>query len=546
MNGIYKIDLKDAGILNATAKNYLSGDLSEFVSFFCDENGIKNAIESRNNFKINRSVLADVLAVQNANAGKKVLQNIESLRSENTFTVTTGHQLCLFTGPLYFIYKILHAIKSADELKKKYPDKNFVPVYWMASEDHDFEEISEANIFGKKLKWAGELIGGAVGRVRSRPDRTTASQIDNRASQIDNRMAPIDSVLSQLKSILGNSSIAQDIYSIIEKCYSQNNLSDAIRMLVDYLFADYGLVVIDGDNKKLKELFVPILLKEIEEEFVFKTVSSTNILLEKKGLKPQVNPREINLFYLAENSRERIVYEKDKYFTADFSKEWTKAQILNEIKTHPENFSPNVLMRALYQESILPNIVYVGGGGEISYWLQMKKMFEVANMFFPSLVVRHSFLIVENVQLEKIKKLGFEVQDFLKSEEELIKEFLNNNMTVEIELTEEKEKLTKVFTDLTEKLAQTDATLRSSGEAEMQKALKSIEMLEAKIRRAEKSKHETSLNQIKQLKNKFFPNGIFQETHDNFLSFWEKSDGKLVGELLGIMGKGESELKVLG
>lgn len=319
-----------------------------------------------------------------------------------------------------------------------------------------------------------------------------------------------------------------------------------MRMLVNYLFADYGLVVMDADDKKLKELFVPVLLKEIEEGFVFKTVSATNVLLEKKGLKAQVNPREINLFYLAENSRERIVFENAKYFTADFSKEWTKAEILNDIKLYPENFSSNVLMRALYQECILPNIAYVGGGGEISYWLQMKKMFVAANVFFPVLVVRHSFLIVENAQLEKIKKLGFEVQDFLKPEEELIKQFLSNNTTVEIELTDEKEKLTQVFTDLTEKLAQTDATLRSSGEAEMQKALKSIEMLEAKIRRAEKSKHETSLNQIRQLKNKFFPDGDFQERHDNFLSFWEKSEGKLVGDLWRMMDGEGSELRVVG
>jgi len=527
-----KIALKDAPVLGATAKKYLSGELNELMDFFQDENGIKSAIAKRKNKKVNREVLVKILLEQNKNAHAKSKANISLLRNENAFTVTTGHQLCLFTGPLYFIYKILHTIKLSEDLKKKFPENDFVPVYWMASEDHDFEEVSGVSIFGKSLKWNSQSKG-AVGKLQLQ-------------QQLQSEDQSLVAVLQELKSILGETNKAKEIYAVIEKCYSQENLSEATRMLVDFLMGEYGIVIIDADEKELKKEFVPVFIKEIEEEFVLPAVNESSEILTKQGLKAQVTPREINIFYLQENSRERIIRDNEVYVTADYSRNWDKAALLEEIKTNPERFSPNVLMRAMYQETILPNICYVGGGGEISYWLQMKKMFEAATIFFPCLMVRNSFLLVDAGQQEKINKLGFKVMDFFKKEEDLINQYIDENKTAEIDFVGEQEKLKKVFGELADKIAVADATLRATTEAELQKALKSLEILEARVRKAEKQKHDQSLTQIKNIKSKLFPEGEFQERHDNFLSYWLKTEGKLIAELYGMMEGMESELRVVG
>jgi bacillithiol biosynthesis cysteine-adding enzyme BshC len=527
---IVKIALKEAPVLGATAKKYLLGELKSLHDFSPDEEGIRLAIEKRKNKKVNREVLVKILSEQNSNANAKAKSNILLLKNENAFTVTTGHQLCLFTGPLYFIYKILHTIKLSEDLKKKFPENDFVPVYWMASEDHDFEEVSGVSIFGKSLKWNSNIRGG-VGRVSLQADCEYRLELQ--------------SVLSELKSILGESEKAKEIYSVIEKCYSQENLSEATRMLVDFLMGEYGIVIIDADEKELKKEFVPVFIKEIEEEFVLSAVNESSEILIKQGLKAQVTPREINIFYLQENSRERIIRDNEVYVTADYSKNWDKEALLEEIKNHPERFSPNVLMRAMYQETILPNICYVGGGGEISYWLQMKKMFEAATIFFPVLKVRNSFLLVDAGQQDKISKLGFSVMDFFKKEEDLINQYIDENKTAEIDFVAEQEKLKKVFGELADKIAVADATLRATTEAELQKALKSLEILEARVRKAEKQKHDQSLTQIKNIKAKLFPEGEFQERHDNFLSYWLKTEGKLIEELYGMMEGMESELRVV-
>ncbi len=531
MREIVKIALREAPVLSATAKKYLSGELKSLHDFSPDEEGIRLAIEKRKINKVNRDLLVKVLSEQNKNANAKVKSNILLLKNENVFTVTTGHQLCLFTGPLYFIYKILHTIKLAQDLKKKFLENDFVPVYWMASEDHDFEEVSEVSIFGKSLKWNSNVHGG-VGRVSLQADCEYRLELQ--------------SVLSELKSILGESDKAKEIFAVIEKCYSQKNLSEATRMLVDFLMGEYGIVIIDADEKELKKEFIPIFSKEIEEEFVLLSVNESSEILTKQGLKAQVTPREINIFYLAENSRERIIRDNEVYVTADYSRNWDKAALLEEIKSNPERFSPNVLMRALYQETILPNLVYLGGGGEISYWLQMKKMFEAAHIFFPILMVRNSFLLVDAGQQEKISKLGFMVMDFFKKEEDLINQYIDENKTAEIDFVAEQEKLKKVFGELADKIAVADATLRATTEAELQKTLKSLESLEARVRKAEKQKHDQSLTQIKNIKAKLFPEGEFQERHDNFLSYWLKTEGKLIEELYAMIEGMESELRVVG
>lgn len=287
------LDFSKTGILSPLVSDYLKDvkSLSDYYIFRPEINSFEKAIEQKQKENINRKVLVEVLNGQYKNIFQnnfefnvKVISNIELLNSENAFTVCTGHQLNIFTGPLYFLYKIITTINLSEELKKHYPQFNFIPVYWMASEDHDFEEINHIHLFGKKIEWKQDKKG-ASGRI------TTET---------------IKSVLQELKAIIGESENSKKLLQLFEQSYLENkNLADAARYLVHNLFSKYGLVIIDGNDKKLKALFSEIMKDDMLNNTAFKKVNET---ISKFGshYKAQVNPREINLFYLQENARERI------------------------------------------------------------------------------------------------------------------------------------------------------------------------------------------------------------------------------------------------
>ncbi|HTH82106.1 MAG TPA: bacillithiol biosynthesis BshC, partial [Mucilaginibacter sp.] len=292
------ISYKETGFFSPTITDYLEDkpELKPFYSYRPTLEGFADFLKKKKVIA-NRELLADTIddqyqiIVQYARiwdpefiVPESVQQNIENLRLSNTYTITTGHQLNIFAGPLYFIYKIVSAIKLAQQLKEKFPDKNFVPVYWMASEDHDFAEISYTTIGGKKVHWWLES-SGATGRIHPETMRQA---------------------LNQYKGALGMEHHGPELAAIVETAYTRfDKLADATRYMVNALFGRYGLVIIDADNQRLKQQFAPIMERDIIEQNSFKNIISTNEELTKLGVHIQVNPREINFFYMKGNLRER-------------------------------------------------------------------------------------------------------------------------------------------------------------------------------------------------------------------------------------------------
>ena len=345
----YKIPYSNTKQFSNLVIDYLANDekLRPFISDFPTNDSFHKQITEKKNHTIDRGVLVKVLKQQNFNFSLTVasISNINLLQSEETFTVTTGHQLCLFTGPLYFIYKIVSTINLTQQLKEKYPQNNFVPTFWMATEDHDFQEINHINLFGKKRTWVSKGTG-AVGRM----------SLDG-----------FESVLVELRDVLGETENAKKLVSLFENAYLKHkNLADATRFLVNELFGKFGLVIIDGDDKKLKQQFIPIIKKDVLKNGFVSTIKQNSKILAK-DYKVQAFVRDINFFKLTQGNRELI-----------------KGEIAQkEIEENPENFSPNVLLRPLYQETILPNIAYIGGGAEVAYWMQLKTAFKQENIPFP-------------------------------------------------------------------------------------------------------------------------------------------------------------------
>lgn len=492
-------------LLNSLVFDYLSGKkkLNDFYDFFPDKEGFGNALSAIQMEKYNRALLVEVLNEQSKrvkNASDPSNKNIQLLLKENTFTITTGHQLCLFTGPLYFIYKIISIINLCEKLKTEFPETNFVPVYWMASEDHDFEEVNHLNAYGKKIEW-NSSEKGAVGSFKTEG---------------------LSEVKTKLQEVLGKGDNAGFLVNLFENAYLKHtDLASATQYLVNELFGEYGLVVLDGNSKKLKESFIPFFEKDIFENTPFKKVNDS---LEKfKALKyePQVNPREINCFYIGHGVRARFEKDVDGYKVAGTDRKVTKADLQHLIKSNPEKISPNVVLRPCYQQFILPNLAYVGGPGELAYWLEYKAMFDELDLFFPALVPRQLVTIIDKSTDQKINKLGFSLDDVFESEGNLIKSYLSKNADIK-DLSSYKTEVDKLYSKLNEEAQQTDKTLSGAVEAEKQKVLNSINTIEQKINKAIKQKSETELNQIKAVKEKLFPGGVAQERVDNFSMYYSK------------------------
>lgn len=468
--------------------------------------------EKQANFNdTSRATLVSALQKQYARVETSALtnQNIAALANSNTFTITTGHQLNLFSGPLYFLYKIISTINLTTELKAKFPNSNFVPVYWMATEDHDFEEINYFNFKGKKFRWNKESAG-PVGRL------STEGLAD---------------FLEVYTLELGSSTNANTLKKLFEDSYlNHDNLADATRFLANALFGAYGLVILDADNQDLKRNFIPFVKEELLHQSSHKLVLETAEKLKNYTI--QVNPREINLFYIEDDIRERIIFENDTYKVNHTKIEFSESEILSLLENHPEKFSPNVIMRPLYQEVILPNLCYIGGGGEIAYWLELKSFFAAAKITFPILLLRNSVLLATEKQVKKADKLNLNWADLFSKQDDLVNTKTKQLSDFPIDLTHLKAQLQKQFSALYEVANKTDESFIGAVKAQEVKQIKGLENLEKRLLKAQKRKLSDILQRITDLQNELFPNQSLQERQTNFSEFYLEYGDNLIPTLI--------------
>jgi len=454
--------------------------------------------------------------------------HLKKLKEPITFTVVTGHQLNLFTGPLYFLYKIVSTINLTVDLKKAYPKYNFVPIYWMATEDHDFEEINYFNFKGKKLQWNPDgNPGGDVGHIKT---------------------DGLEEVYETLANQLGNGTHAEDLKSLFRKAYLEHeNLTDATRYLANELFGSYGLVIIDGDDKNLKKLLAPYAEKDILENTSFKKITETISDLEglDRNYGIQVNPREINYFYLKAGLRERIVEQDGKFYILDTDIVFSKEEMLIELKDHPERFSPNVIARPLYQEVILPNLCYIGGGGEIAYWLELKSMFETMQLPFPVLLLRNSALVITEKQQKKLEKMNLSVSDLFLKRSSFINKKIREISNIDIDFTPQKQKLEEQFKALYELAEQTDKSFLGAVKAQEVKQKKGLKNLEKRLLKAQKRKLKDQVKRMTEIQNELFPGQSLQERNLNFSELYLELGKDLIPMLMDTLKPLQSEFIVI-
>ncbi len=465
-------------------------DLKKFYRAFPTVEAFKETIANRNFSDSHRKVLVNVLErqYQDVTISERVSGNIRKLEKDRTFTVVTGHQLNILTGPLYFIYKIVTIINACKVLKKTYPGDEFVPVYWMASEDHDFKEINHFHFNGKKYRWETDQKG-AVGRFDP---------------------ADIQGLLNQLP----------EGARFFKKAYSAQTLAEAGRRYVNHLFGDEGVIVMDADDADLKRCFNHVIEDDLFSHHVQQASAKDTEAIKALGYKTQVNAREVNFFYLHENMRERLEHSGEGFQVVDTDICFSESEIRDLVRTNPERFSPNVILRPLYQETILPNLAYVGGPSETVYWLQLKSVFAHFNTPFPLLMPRNFALVIPSPEAKKWRKTGLTFTDLFLDTHVAFSKWVKDHANQDLSFDKELDTLNQLYDEMGQKASAIDPTLTQHIEALKSGLNGNIEKAAKKLLRAEKRKHAEKQAQIEAVKQVLFPRGSLQEREDNFLNFY--------------------------
>lgn len=487
--------------------------LKPYINRWPSADNFDEVIRQRSSFPTDRTLLLNTLQQQYSRLGISLPVTNETLLSPDTFTIATAHQPSLLLGPLYYIYKIASIINAARQIQALNPGKTILPVFIIGGEDHDWEEVNHFQLFGITYTWDRQSAG-AIGRL-----------------SLDGLQEVIDAV----NGLFVNSPFGNDIKEMLETSLrTATRYADFQQLLLHHLFHQHGLVVLNMDDPGLKRAFIPIMEKELLEQFSFTPVTSTQKALDAAGFKAQAYCRPINLFYLTNDQRERIDIADGQYIRVDSGITYTRDEMLAELNAFPERFSPNVILRPLYQEFILPNLAYTGGGGELAYWLERKAQFEAAGIPFPVLIRRNSLLLIDDNTHQQMGKAEITWEELLEPYDTIAKSYLLRHANTDLHFDKELDMIRQAYQQLSSKAEAIDPTLSKAIMAEETRQLRQFEQLASRLLRAEKQQQETALKRIQKLKDKLFPGGSLQERRENFLAWYARLGPAWIEEMIDI------------
>ncbi len=498
---------------------FISADkkVLKYINSFYSHKNIEKLSENKiKNYKVEkREILVKSIQKQYAriDISKKTSKNISSLINLNTLCITTGHQLNLFSGPLMVIFKIAQVISLSKQLNSEIKNFNYVPVLWINSEDHDFDEISKVNINQKNIKWEINTNNKPVGEI----------EVNN-----------FEDFLKEYKGLINDYDFKQKLEEIIDNSYIEGDtLSMSTIKFINALFSEHGLIIIDANNRDLKKLFKTQMKNEIDN-FSCRENTSFQITKLKKDFdsyKAQVNPSDINFFKLTNKGRKRIRYYNKKY-NVDDENIYSKNEILDLIDKEPELFSPNVIMRPLYQETVLPNVCYIGGPNELRYWIQLKTYFVNNKLQFPIIKLRNTAYVIDSKTFRKIKNSGVDIKHFFGELNDLINFKIDNISSLKVNFDSLRSNLSSQFDQLRLVSLKTDKSFIGALNAQEKKQKKGIDDLEKRLNKAEKKNYEAEIELIRSIFNYLHPKNIDQERYINFGNFYSRKGPSFINYIV--------------
>jgi bacillithiol biosynthesis cysteine-adding enzyme BshC len=502
-----RLAYQQTGYFSRIIMDYLeqAEQLSPFYRHPVSAEGLQRSLEARKAFPTDRAVLVRALEEQYAgvlsdgpSGAPRVRENIARLADPATFTVCTAHQPAIFTGHLYFIYKILHTIRLAEWLKEQHPSQHFVPVFYMGSEDADLDELGHIYLGGEKLSWDTKQTG-AVGRMKTKG---------------------LDKLYYRIEGELAIQPHGRELMEMLKAAYLESpDIQTATFRLLHSLFAEYGLVVLIADKAVFKKQMIAVFGDDLFRQEPTRIVNESIAKLSEH-YKIQANPRPINLFYLKDDIRNRIERTEEGFHVMDTPLRFTDQEMRDELQHYPDRFSPNVILRGLFQETILPNLAFIGGGGETAYWLELKQLFEHYRTPFPVLILRNSFLLVERQWMEKLTHAGFAIPDLFRGVDELVNELVRRDSSNTLTLETEIAAANSYYEALKTLSRPVDPTLEQHINALQARAVEPIKTLEKKLLKAERRKFGDQRRQLGALKAALFPHDNLQERVENFMPWY--------------------------
>ncbi|MBI1306248.1 MAG: bacillithiol biosynthesis cysteine-adding enzyme BshC [Bacteroidetes bacterium] len=428
-----------------------------------------------------------------------IRKNINLLKNQNSYTVTTGQQIHIFLGPLFMVYKALCCIEEARNLKNKYPHADFIPVFWLATEDHDFEEIRTVGLYNEMYTWDRPGYG-AVGRLSPESLLPMVDDIENRIDKTETNLW---------------------FLNICRYAYSHfKTFAKATQYILHKLLGDTGLLILDPDDATLKNQAKSIFKEDILSNTLSPEIDNSILKMKAAGIKPPINTRPVNTFYLSPEGRFRIEQTSvEKYEAVGGSLSFSKDEINKAIDDEPENFSPNALTRPLYQQFILPNIIYVAGGSEFQYWLELPEMMHYMNVVYPKLVIRKSAFIIGKNLSNQLNKVGLTNEALLFGDSE----FSQLLTLISSELNSEFEEIIKTINN---DLLKLDNFLAGNNQLQPSKTFrKSKDTLLSELEKLSQDWVNIQVNssaksqKIVNLKQKILSNNYNQERNESILNY---------------------------
>lgn len=466
-------------------------DISHLFNYPPDKKGFQKIISDIQSYFYDRNTLSNILLEQAktvSNTSKTSFENIELLKQNKSFTITTGHQLCLFTGPVYFIYKIAAVIQLSHQLKQLFPEYNFIPVFWMATEDHDAEEINHFYFNDKKMVWNISTDGTPVGNIKT------------------------NGLIHLFNEMQESNLFSEEVLNLFHSAYiSHSNIADATWYIVNYLFGEHGIVIIDASHKDLKKIFSENFFNDIFENSLFYQSQKTIQFLKEQHYNIQAYPLLINTFFIHQNKRYLIQKENELFKLKATNHVFSNEELKNQLNEYPEKFSPNVLLRPVYQQKILPNITYIGGSSEIAYWLTLKEFFNSQKILYPILIQRPSLFLIPEYIHKKINKLNIKPENILNHDIHQTTYQVLKTLQLSIHLDKQKNDLKKIYEEVLLQTQNIDKPLIPFVNAELTKSLKSIETIEQKLNRSIKQKNEIINQQLNDIYNTLFLQNTMQD-----------------------------------
>lgn len=503
----------------------------DYISLF------KKISQSKSKREFDLSGLLKDQYADSANISSKTLRNIELLNNHKTIAILTGQQLGILGGPLYTIAKILTTIRLANQFSERYDEFKFVPVFWLEGDDHDFNEVRSINIFDIE----NQILN--IGYKEEISDDDAKQSIGGILFD-----ESLNEFFTKLEGSLRETEFKPELLSRLKEYYKVGkSFKQSFKDLLMWLFDEYGLVIFDPQDPKIKSILKPIFKKEVNDFSIHtQKLIQTSARLEEL-YHAQVKVKPVNLFYHTDDGRFSIEPVDDIFKLRRKRKQFTKEEILAEIENAPERFSPNVLLRPICQDYIFPTGFYVAGPSEISYFAQVTPLYNFYNIVTPIVYPRASFTLLEKNVAAALDKYDLSMNDiflgFDELKEKVIAELSENN--IENVFHESENDIELIFDKLKENLFAIDKTLVDSSGKTKEKILSAINELKTKAVKAQENKHETTIRQLTRISNLLYPNGNLQEREINFTYFYNKYGRELIRKLYDEISVSEFEHQII-